>query len=56
MICPCGQEILTTGGFVYQLAYYNEFGEIYYAVCMHGIVVIDARPEIDENDSERLGD
>lgn len=57
MICPCGQEVNTTG-FTYQIVQYNERGEIIYAVCMHGTVVIDVReePETDDNDTERLAD
>lgn len=40
MICACGQEIGSTTSY-WQTATYNDKGEIIYAVCMHGIVVID---------------
>jgi len=37
--CPCGAE-LTTSAYPYSYVQY-ENGEIVYAICIHGIVVID---------------
>jgi len=58
MICSCGRNDDSTSSYTYQLAQYNERGEIIYAVCMHGTVVIDVREEskTDDNDTERLAD
>jgi len=41
MFCPCGKEIETTSGTFYSIATYNDKGEIIYAVCVHGFVVIN---------------
>ena len=51
MICQCGKEIETTGT-SYTFVTYNDKGEAIYAICMHGIVVIDKR---DEDYTEGLG-
>ncbi len=46
MICPCGQHDDTTGGSHYVIIHYDKNGrDIVYAVCQHGIVVIDKREE-----------
>jgi hypothetical protein len=43
MFCYCGQEIETTNAnYCWQTCTMNAKGEIIYAVCMHGIVCIDA--------------
>ena len=44
MMCPCGQKVESTAGVWYQTATYNEKGEVIFAICSHGIVVID-KPE-----------
>jgi len=40
MLCACGQELGSTSS-MWATCTYNDKGEIIYAVCMHGIVVID---------------
>jgi len=40
MYCPCGAEVEITSGTFYSIATYNDKGEIIYAVCIHGFVVI----------------
>jgi hypothetical protein len=47
MFCPCGMTLDTTSANSYAVATYNGNGEIVYAVCVHGIVVIDKRPKVD---------
>jgi hypothetical protein len=44
MYCYCGKEIasITNNTFAWQRCTYNAKGEIIYAICMHGIVCIDA--------------
>ena len=41
MFCPCGREIKETSVSIYSIATYNEKQEIIYAVCSHGVVIID---------------
>lgn len=40
MYCPCGREIESTSTTFYSIATYKD-GEIIYAVCIHGFVVIN---------------
>jgi len=40
--CPCGRKQESTGG-SYQQAEYDAAGRIVYAICEHGVVVIDRR-------------
>jgi hypothetical protein len=41
-ICMCGRKIETTGGGIAAHTIY-ENGECVYAICSHGIVVVDER-------------
>jgi len=49
MYCPCGTEIESTSC-NYSTVRYNSKGEIIYAVCIHGFVVINLGEE-NENSS-----
>jgi hypothetical protein len=49
MYCPCGRETENTSGTFYSIATYNDKGEIIYAVCVHGFVVINNLKEGDNN-------
>jgi len=40
MYCPCGQEIKGTLDYPYSQVIYED-GEIIYAVCIHGFVIIN---------------
>jgi hypothetical protein len=40
MYCPCGQEIENTSCDCYSQVTYKD-GEIIYAVCIHGFVIIN---------------
>ncbi|MBC8461470.1 MAG: hypothetical protein H8D67_26140 [Deltaproteobacteria bacterium] len=44
MICPCGKPIETTATDPFFMTQYDWKGNIVYAVCRHGIVVVDNRP------------
>jgi len=46
MACECGQQIESSGGLSYSFAQYY-MGEIVYAVCQHGCVVVDKRSKND---------
>lgn len=48
MYCECGQEIESTGT-SYSTATYNSKGEIVYAVCVHGFVIIN---KVEENNGK----
>jgi len=41
MYCPCGKEENCTSGTFYSIVTYNDKGEIIYAVCIHGFVIIN---------------
>ncbi len=46
MRCPCGRVDDRTGGSIYSIVQYDKYGQdIVYAVCQHGVEVIDTRPE-----------
>ena len=45
MYCPCGQEIESTNAYPYSQVTYKD-GEIIYAVCIHGFVIIN---KVEEN-------
>jgi hypothetical protein len=40
MYCPCGAEIESTSSYPYSQVTYKD-GEIIYAVCIHGFVIIN---------------
>lgn len=45
--CPCGQTIDQTCSWPpYRVATYDSAGNVIYAVCIHGCVVIDKRPNM----------
>jgi len=44
-VCPCGQYIKGTNVTPYQTTTYNDKGEIIFAICQHGIVVINKLKE-----------
>jgi hypothetical protein len=46
IFCPCGMTIDRTAT-NYSVASYDSFGNLIYAVCMHGIVVVDKRLKVD---------
>jgi len=43
IVCACGQKIDTTVVNMYQVVERDEQGNIIYAVCCHGNVVVDSR-------------
>ena len=49
MYCYCGQEVDCSSGTFYSIATYNSKGEIIYAVCIHGFVVINKLSEEEKN-------
>jgi hypothetical protein len=52
MYCPCGAEDNNTSGTPYSFVGYNSKGEIVYAVCVHGFVVINLG---EENENPGVG-
>lgn len=54
ILCPCGLYIEGSSlAYPYQTATYNDKGEVLFAVCQHGIVVINKLEEevnLDEKD------
>jgi len=48
MLCPCGMPIDATSDTYYSVATYDRTGELIYAVCVHGAVVLDKRPKMPE--------
>lgn len=50
ILCPCGQYINGTNATIYTTATYNDKGEVVFAICQHGIVVINKlEEEVDIN-------
>ncbi len=45
MICPCGRPIETTAADPFTIVQYDKESNIVYAVCQHGVVVVDNRPK-----------
>ena len=41
--CPCGRKLDGTSAGSYQYVEYSAAGRIVYAICQHGVVVIDQR-------------
>ncbi len=41
MKCPCGAEFEETFTNFYRIVRYNEKGELVFAVCNHGYIVVD---------------
>lgn len=45
-LCPCGQSIESSSAAnPYTIIHYNEKGDIVYAICVHGHVVINKTTE-----------
>jgi hypothetical protein len=49
MYCPCGKEVEHTSETFYSIATYNNKGDIIYAICVHGFVIINNLKEGDNN-------
>ena len=46
IVCPCGQTVETACSWPpYRVATYDEKGEVIFAICVHGVVVLDKRPD-----------
>ena len=41
--CPCGRKFDGTSVRFYSVCWYSAAGRIVYAICQHGVVVIDQR-------------
>ena len=41
MICPCGRESNSSNPNPYAFSRYNEKGELIYAICFHGHIVVN---------------
>jgi hypothetical protein len=44
--CPCGKEEENTSGTFYSYILYDDKGNIIYAVCIHGFVIINKEREL----------
>jgi len=52
ILCPCGQYIEGSNAYPYQTVTYNDKGEVIFAICQHGHIVInklDKEKEVDQN-------
>lgn len=45
MFCPCGKSLDDTSAVPYSSWTMNEKGEIIFAICQHGHVIIDKKEE-----------
>jgi hypothetical protein len=50
MICPCGQQIESSSAYPYSSWTMNDKGEIIFAICVHGHIVIDKNQEEESNE------
>jgi hypothetical protein len=41
ILCPCEQYLTGTNAIIYKTAIYNDNGEIIFAICQHGHIVIN---------------
>lgn len=55
MLCPCGQHNDTTAADPYTIIQYDKQGSIVYAVCIHGVVVVDKRGKARPQEDNVLG-
>jgi len=44
--CQCGKEISTTAAYIHAYSQYDKKGNLIYAVCPHGQVIVDRRVEL----------
>lgn len=50
IFCPCGQPIESSSAFPYSSWTMNDKGEIIFAICVHGFVVINKIKEDESNE------
>jgi len=54
MICPCGKRIENTSASPYQVRTFDNEGNVIFAICVHGHVVINELQEEEKNEELRF--
>lgn len=52
MTCPCGRHYDGTSSNPYQVRTFNDKGEVIFAICVHGHVVINELEEEEQNEEQ----
>jgi hypothetical protein len=50
MTCPCGMKLDSTSSFLYRFRRFDKNGEVIFAICVHGHIIIDKQKEKDEEE------